>query len=113
MVEHVIRNDGVGGSSPFSGTNNSEHGSPNLSGREDQIPLLLAKAGGAFWCPHVNDVNAVDVAKSHSLGLVVAVWTVNEPEEIDRMIDFGVDAIVSDYPGRVQWRLDREKISWI
>ena len=24
MVEHVIRNDGVGGSSPFSGTSSSE-----------------------------------------------------------------------------------------
>ena len=32
------------------------------------------------------------------LGLLVVVWTVNKPEDIARMIDIGVDEIVSDRP---------------
>ena len=94
------------------GEDSSKSISPDFSGREHQIPLLVAKAGGSLWCPYVSDVTAETVADARNLGLVVAVWTVNEPEDIDRMIDFGVDAIVSDYPGRVQGRLEVRGQSW-
>jgi len=50
---------------------------------------------------------------ARSLGLVVAVWTVNDIADIDRMIDLGVDAIVTDYPGRVQRRLDDRGYRWM
>lgn len=30
------------------------------------------------------------------------VWTVNEPGDIERMIDLGVDGIISDYPDRLR-----------
>lgn len=36
MVEHVIRNDGVGGSSPFSGTT-------NLAGMIDFVSIILPR----------------------------------------------------------------------
>ena len=45
-------------------------------------------------------------------GLCIAAWTANEPTEIDQMIDLGVDAIVTDYPGRVQRRLSDRGINW-
>jgi glycerophosphoryl diester phosphodiesterase len=32
--------------------------------------------------------------------LKVVVWTVNEAKDILRMLDFGVDGIISDYPDR-------------
>jgi glycerophosphoryl diester phosphodiesterase len=42
----------------------------------------------------------------------VAVWTVNEPADINAMIDLRVDAIVTDYPGRVQRRLSDRGFRW-
>ena len=87
--------------------------SPDFSGIETQIPDLVAKAGGALWCPYLDDVTSQGVSRAHELGLVVAVWTVNEPEDIDRMIDLCVDAIVSDYPGRVQRRLSDHGFQWV
>jgi glycerophosphoryl diester phosphodiesterase len=34
-------------------------------------------------------------------GMKVIPWTVNEVEDIEKMIDWGVDGIISDYPNRV------------
>lgn len=36
----------------------------------------------------------------------LAVWTVNETPEIERMVRLGVDAIISDYPDRVRKAID-------
>ena len=87
--------------------------SPDFSGIEAQIPDLVAKSGGALWCPYLYDVTSQGVSRAHELDLIVAVWTVNEPADIDRMIDLGVDAIISDYPGRVQRRLSDLGFQWV
>jgi len=38
------------------------------------------------------------VADAHSRGMDVHVWTVNEAEDMQRMIDLGVDGIITDRP---------------
>jgi glycerophosphoryl diester phosphodiesterase len=38
------------------------------------------------------------VRDAHEAGLGVAVWTVNEPPEMERFLDLGVDAIITDRP---------------
>ncbi|HTB00696.1 MAG TPA: glycerophosphodiester phosphodiesterase [Bradyrhizobium sp.] len=62
------------------------------------LPRAIKAAGGAIWSPYFGDVNAALISESHSLGLQVVVWTVNKPEDIARMIDLGVDGIISDHP---------------
>jgi len=39
------------------------------------------------------------IAKARQLGLHVSVWTVNDPGLMRRLADFGVDSLITDYPG--------------
>jgi len=62
------------------------------------LPRAIKAAGGVIWSPYFGDVNPALVSEAHSLGLQVVIWTVNKPEDIARMIDMGVDGIISDHP---------------
>jgi glycerophosphoryl diester phosphodiesterase len=62
------------------------------------LPRTIKAAGGAIWSPYFGDIEPDAISESHRLGLKVVVWTVNKPEDIARMIDIGVDGIISDWP---------------
>jgi glycerophosphoryl diester phosphodiesterase len=70
-----------------------EHGS---------VPKLVKAAGGGIWSPAYPDLDEARLAEARSLGLKVVPWTVNDPVHIRRLIDMGVDGIISDYPDRVR-----------
>ena len=75
-----------------------EHGS---------VPKMVKAAGGTIWSPFYNDLDAAKLKEARDLGLKVVVWTVNTPEHIARMLDLGVDGIISDRPDLVLAELKR------
>lgn len=52
-------------------------------------------------------VDARFVAAAHRHGLQVHVWTVDETAEMDRLLDLGVDGIMTDRPGVLKDVLER------
>ncbi len=66
------------------------------------VAKMVKAAGGKVWSPFFGDLDEAKLDEAHQLGLAVVVWTVNEPEQIAKMIDMGVDGIISDRPDRVR-----------
>jgi len=66
------------------------------------VPRLVKAAGGRIWSPFFGDLTAEKLAEAKALGLAVIVWTVNTPEDIERMIALGVDGVITDYPDRLR-----------
>ena len=62
------------------------------------LPRTIKAAGGTIWSPYFGDLTAALITEAHGLGLRVVVWTVNKPEDMARMIEIGVDGIISDRP---------------
>ncbi len=47
------------------------------------------------------------VDRAHQAGLVVIVWTINDVDEMGRLLDLGVDGILTDNPTTLKSLLDR------
>ncbi len=77
-----------------------------------ELPRLIKTLGGEAWHPNRKDIDKYMVKISHEEGLPVNVWTVNEKYEMLRMIEYGVDGIITDYPLRLKKLCEDEGINW-
>jgi glycerophosphoryl diester phosphodiesterase len=80
-----------------------EHGS---------IPKMIKAAGGSHWSAYFADLDAQKVKEAQSLGLKVLAWTVNDPAQMERLIDYGIDGIITDRPDLARDLLDARGIRW-
>jgi glycerophosphoryl diester phosphodiesterase len=51
-----------------------------------------------IWSPNYQLVSPQLIAEAHSRGMRVIPWTVNTTEEMNDLIEMGVDGIITDYP---------------
>jgi glycerophosphoryl diester phosphodiesterase len=78
------------GSSPWTaGILFREHGS---------VPRMVKAAGGSVWSPYLGDLTREAIKEAQALGLKVVVWTANNPADMRRLIEWGVDGVISDRP---------------
>jgi glycerophosphoryl diester phosphodiesterase len=57
-------------------------------------------------------VDEAFVAAAHAAGLAVHVWTIDERVEMERLLDLGVDGIISDVPSMLVGLLDERGVAW-
>lgn len=66
-------------------------------------PFLVARPIKADYIHPMHPVvNKALVKIAHSLGMGVNVWTVDDEKTVRRLIDCGVDGIITDVPGKVR-----------
>jgi glycerophosphoryl diester phosphodiesterase len=74
---------------------------------DNSVPRLAKAAGCDIWSPFFRNATPERIQEAHALGLTVLPWTVNEAADMERLIDTGVDGLISDYPDRLRAIVDR------
>jgi glycerophosphoryl diester phosphodiesterase len=100
------------------------HADPEIAGRwtggrllkdyEGSIPKMVKALGGFAWEPEDAQLTKAALAEAHALGLKVVVWTWPEKRKTAfdtgltaKMIDWGVDGIITDDPRKLNALLAR------
>ena len=74
-------------------------------GQPKSFVSIATEAGAGIVSPQYKLVTKEQVDEAHRAGLQVVPWTANTPEDWQHLIDYGVDAIITDDPaGLVAYR---------
>ena len=76
------------------------------------LPKLIKAHGGKAWHPYHKNINEKNIKIAQSENLPVNVWTVNKEDDMLRMIDYGVDGIMTDYPVQLKELCEKKNIKW-
>jgi glycerophosphoryl diester phosphodiesterase len=80
------------------------------------MPAKLRRSAVAAQVPESQwGIPVVDrrfVRKAHALGLQVHVWTINDPDRMHRLLDLGVDGIMTDHIDTLRKVLE-DRGSWV
>jgi len=66
------------------------------------VPAMVKAAGGKVWSPNGGATTQALVQQAQALGLKVIPWTINQPADMERLIGWGVDGLITDYPDRLR-----------
>lgn len=69
--------------------------------RGQDVITPARELGAVAVHPELRLVTKRLIEDTHAAGLAINVWTVNQPQAIERLLALGVDGIFSDYPERV------------
>ena len=78
------------------------HAGLSLAQQVGSLPRLVKAAGCSAWSMFWRNLTPEAAAEARGLGLQVLPWTVNEPADMARLIDWRVDGIITDYPDRLR-----------
>ena len=70
-------------------------------------PLIRSPGAADAICPEARLVSLETVAQIRAASLDCHVWTVNEPAQMDRLVEWGVSGVITDRPdlaGGRRWR---------
>ncbi len=74
------------------------------------VPRAVKAAGGRYWAPHSRYITYRLLEEAHELGLGVYIWTVDSCSEMKRLMEMGVDGIITNRPDRLRSLVTVKKI---
>ncbi|MEM9723423.1 MAG: glycerophosphodiester phosphodiesterase family protein [Bacteroidota bacterium] len=72
----------------------------SMGGKQDSLLQDLGFSP-TIYSPNWELVDSDLIASMHSQGIKIIPWTVNQKEEMNMLINLGVDGIITDYPDRL------------
>jgi len=61
-------------------------------------PRAVKASGGRIWSPYFKNLTPERLAEARQLGLLVSVWTPDNPDDLRKVIQMDVDAITTNRP---------------
>ncbi|MEX1347595.1 MAG: glycerophosphodiester phosphodiesterase family protein, partial [Desulfobacterales bacterium] len=62
------------------------------------IPQAVQAAGGRYWAPFYKHLTHGLLNEAHELGIQVYVWTPDKRSDMIRLMEMGVDGIITNRP---------------
>lgn len=62
------------------------------------LPEAILEEGGGTWTPYWEELTPDLLRRAQDAGLVVIPWTVNDPAAMTRLIEWGVNGLITDRP---------------
>lgn len=69
----------------------------------DEYDTAVEQSRATILSPRYDGLRRQDVQRFQRVGIAVIPWTVNEPADVCRMIAWGVNGLITDYPNRAMW----------
>ena len=69
----------------------------------EEYEIAVRQSGATILSPRYDRLQRQDVERFQRLGIAVIPWTVNDPTDLCRMIAWGVNGLITDYPDRALW----------
>ena len=86
---------GPDGASPW-------HAGLKLYDHGGSLPRLVKAAGCGTWSMFWRNLTPELLKEAQALGLKIVPWTVNDRGDMTRLMDMGVDGLITDYPDRLR-----------
>ena len=99
LTIHRHRNDTVSDGTWTAGMRLADYGG--------SVPRMVKASGGRIWSPYHATLEEADVREAHALGLQVLPWTVNDTGSMEKLMAWGVDGIITDYPDQLRAVMQR------
>lgn len=64
----------------------------------NNVAKMVRSIGVSVVSPYYRECNKDLIEEYHKLGILVVPWTIDDPKDMVKFIDMGVDGIITDYP---------------
>ena len=103
LTVQTASNDGTRDGTWTAGLRPADHGG--------SVPRMAKAVGCSVWSPNRGALTQALVEEAHGLGLRVVPWTINDPAGMERLLDWGVDGIITDHPDRLRTLLQQRGLA--
>ncbi len=77
------------------------------------IPQLVKDADAQVYSPDFEFLDKRQIDQAHAAPIRVVPYTVNDTDDMKRLMDWGIDGIITDFPDRLIGLLRERKLKWM
>jgi len=71
------------------------------------MPKMVKAMGVSYWCSEHKDLTIEKIEEARELNLDVYAWTVNQSNDMKKLLAWSVDSIITDYPEKLAELVER------